>query len=152
MDYHLFQAWAPITQMALSGSSLPLQEIDQAKGQGYNEAVGGDANTGGYGLGLRSRGNNQPDQVDPAVAAGAMRIRIELVLEKCVNCSPTDKFIAAALAENGPGFTSDNMRTLRKGGQPPSGTLYWKGYLSGPSQYNDSYNKLLIRKFATDVI
>ena len=53
--------------------------------------------------------------INPTWAAELMRRRIKLVVDACkgnkVNCTLEDKFIIAALAQNGPGFS---LRTLTK--------------------------------------
>lgn len=60
-------------------------------------------------------GNYQPetfqDQSDKAWAIELMRRRIKLVTDRCIaaDCSSTDIYIAAALAQNGPGFTVFNL-------------------------------------------
>jgi len=49
---------------------------------------------------------------EPSWAAEYMRRRIQQVINMCKNCSPTDKFIAAALGQNGPGLDPRDMEIL----------------------------------------
>jgi hypothetical protein len=69
------------------------------------------SNNHGFGLGMAGQ-----DQTNPTVAVEAMRRRIQLVTDICLEngCSSTDLFIAAALAQNS-GFTKLNMRDLVNG-------------------------------------
>ena len=48
-------------------------------------------------------------------AASAMRSRIKQVVDECKNrfCTDRDKYIVAALAQNGPGFTIANMKDVK---------------------------------------
>jgi RHS repeat-associated protein len=57
------------------------------------------------------------DPSDPNNAAALMRRRIEQVINNCINCSETDKFIAAALGQNGPGLTPGDALTLSSWGK-----------------------------------
>jgi RHS repeat-associated protein len=72
---------------------------DAAIATAYKEKIINQAGewTGGWGLGLAGQ-----DQMDPAVAVQAMRQRIRMVVDECVNanCSSTDIFITAALGQN----------------------------------------------------
>ena len=52
------------------------------------------------------------NQSDPTWAAEYMRRRIMLVANSCKGCKPTDIYIAAALAQNGPGFNYVEMSTM----------------------------------------
>jgi RHS repeat-associated protein len=67
----------------------------------------------GYGLRVKCPDTGKlektQDQTQPKWAAEYMRRRIQLVWDYCKNCEPTDYYIAAALAQNGPGFTHKNM-------------------------------------------
>jgi len=56
------------------------------------------------------------DQSEKTWAVEYMRRRIKLVTDLCVNCTSTDKYIAAALAQNGPGFNLQNMMDLTRPG------------------------------------
>jgi hypothetical protein len=68
-----------------------------------------------------------------------MRRRIQMVVNTCkgnVDCDDTDKFIVAALAQNGPGFTVDNMDLSIKTNPlfRDNRKIDWKAYF--PSQGN----------------
>jgi RHS repeat-associated protein len=52
------------------------------------------------------------NQDNPAVAIQALQIRIGLVQDACAGCNARDKLIAAALAQNGPGFTASEMKSV----------------------------------------
>jgi len=52
------------------------------------------------------------NQSDPTWAVEYMRRRIKLVTDSCKGCKPTDIYIAAALAQNGPGFNYVEMSTM----------------------------------------
>jgi len=54
------------------------------------------------------------DQTDPAWAVEYMKRRIQQVLAFCIDCTETDKFIAAALGQNGPGLNPIGMKDLSK--------------------------------------
>lgn len=123
-----------------------------------------DGNIRGYGLGLRSPGESYPDQSDPQVAFQAMMRRIQLVTDACNQvCTSTDIFLAAALAENGPGFTHLNLRDLIGGttyydGQAASGdespSLHWEQYLEHIAARDPKKARFLrkiIRQFANNV-
>jgi len=83
------------------------------------------------------------DQKDPKWAVVYMRRRIQMVVNACnygkIDCSATDKFIIAGLAQNGPGFTVDNMdRSIKTSSNPAyliNGKIQWKAYF--PSQNNE---------------
>ena len=57
------------------------------------------------GCGLSYKGEGVHDQNQPVWAVHYMRRVIQQVLGSCDKCTSTDRFIAAALAQNGPGFT-----------------------------------------------
>ena len=57
------------------------------------------------GCGLSLPGEVAHDQKQPVWAVHYMRRRIQQVLDECDKCTSTDRFIAAGLAQNGPGFT-----------------------------------------------
>ncbi len=73
----------------------------------------------GYGLRL---GQAQPgedgtmekalDPNNPQDAVTLMKRRIQLVTNACMGCLATDIYIAAALAQNGPGFTHVDMKSI----------------------------------------
>ncbi len=69
------------------------------------------------------------DQEDPSVAVQAMTKRIDSVTQKCDSCSERDKLIAAALAQNGPGFGPDAMGNVLKRPKVDGG-LDWAGYFN----------------------
>ncbi len=54
---------------------------------------------------------------NPSWSAELMRRRIKIVLDKCNNnnlkCTDTDRFIIAGFAQNGSGFTLENMEDIR---------------------------------------
>ncbi len=66
-------------------------------------------------FGLRKRCKNGElekvlDPMKPKDAVELMKRRILLTIEHCDNCTDTDKYIAAGLAQNGSGFRYDRMR------------------------------------------
>ena len=67
----------------------------------------------GYGLRLRCLDGELEKVLDPNNSKNAailMKRRIQLVTDECNGCTSTDIYIAAGLAQNGPGFTHKNMR------------------------------------------
>jgi hypothetical protein len=110
----------------------------------------------GFGLGLRVGfpPGQGPNQEDPEVAILGMRLRISQVLEKCKRCSPTDEFIAAALAE-GSNLNKDGVATLiekyqRDPNDPIQNILRWKPFLLAGSDYD--HNLRQIRLFHVDIL
>jgi len=108
----------------------------------------------GYGLGMAGE-----NQAKGKVSVEAMMTRIKIVMEGCdEKCTSTDLFLVAALAENGPGFNLDNMKTLQgKYGRINDGThsLKWGDWLNDSnalSAKNQSTNRDLIAQFAGNVI
>ena len=71
------------------------------------------SDSSGYGLAqvgdkeLESLGMAGQDPFDPNVAVTVMESRIESAQDLCINCSPVDLIIVAALAQNGSGQLSD---------------------------------------------
>jgi RHS repeat-associated protein len=123
------------------------------------------------GLGLAQVSRNQLDNelgmkganpFNPNIAVQAMYKRISSVTDKCNgNCSSTDIFIAAALAQNGPGFTDLNMRDLINSGDrldfdpnnPGKALLPWKDWLANIDDSNNrDYYKFMIKLFKNDVV
>ena len=66
----------------------------------------------GFGL---CTGNYDFRPFDEDWAAEYMKRRIQMVVDKCKDsfCKDRDKYIVAALAQNGPGFTVDNMVAIK---------------------------------------
>jgi hypothetical protein len=105
---------------------------------------------------------DEHDQNDPAWGVIYMRRRIQQVVNACDNkCTSTDKFIAAALAQNGPGFThfeltqtvlntkpkypSDLYRYLTSDGEVTSingVTADWARYFVKRNKPDDTYKQL----------
>jgi hypothetical protein len=56
-----------------------------------------------------------------------MRRRIEIVVNKCEGCSDTDRFIVAALAQNGPGFNITTLKNVYRWSQNKD-DLDWKNW------------------------
>ena len=96
------------------------------------------------------------DQKDMDWAARYMRRRIQSVLEECNKCSSTDKFIAAALAQNA-GFTPEDMdknvappsqgyRYLNADGKitesPDGTTIRWRDYLTSRNNITDTFTQI----------
>jgi hypothetical protein len=85
-----------------------------------------------------------------------MKRRIKLVTDACINagCSSTDIYIAAALAQNGPGFTIfnlDNWLTVEKNRINRGGvTLDWFTYFGQKGNALDTSEQLERFKNATD--
>ena len=65
-----------------------------------------------YGLCPKEELGNPLDPNDPEDAVILMKRRIQMVTEKCVGCPVTDIYIAAGLAQNGSGFTHENMHDI----------------------------------------
>ncbi len=86
-----------------------------------------------HGLRLRCPDGELEEALDPNNPKDAiilMKRRIQMVINACENCTDTDRYIAAALAQNGPGFTHINMQTLPKL-KSTAGKLYnrnWQWY------------------------
>jgi hypothetical protein len=83
--------------------------------------------------GLRCLCDEQPlDPDHPNDAVTLMRRRIELVTSECKTaagkCRDTDIYIAAALAQNGSGFTYDKMQGMKD--------KYWSEYNDPPVEKN----------------
>ena len=123
----------------------------------HGERIGNRDNQRGFGLGMGGRW----DQLSPIIAVEAMKERIQLRTEMCDDkCTSTDIFLAAALGQNGPGFTPDNMSDLlgAKDYTPRSegGThsLNWAKWLNNPltSPGDIASNKSLIAQFAGNVL
>jgi hypothetical protein len=77
------------------------------------------------------------DQTDPSWAEIYMRRRIQQAVSACKKCTATDRFIVAALAQNGPGFTvvsakeisSDGSKTNNKFRLGAESPIDWEGYI-----------------------
>ncbi len=81
------------------------------------------------------------DQTDKRWAAIYMRRRIDVVVNDCKKCSATDKYIIAALAQNGPGFTRLNMEYLPGKdyrSEHDDVTIDWKKYFDKPNNSDDT--------------
>lgn len=67
------------------------------------------------GYGLRCEEDEAPlDPNNTKDAVILMRREIQIVWDECKNCTETDKYIAAALSQNGPGFSYMELRHLAK--------------------------------------
>jgi hypothetical protein len=67
------------------------------------------------GYGLRCPGDDPEKALDPYNNQDAvilMKRRIKLVTDACSNCTDTDIYIAAALAQNGPGFSQIEINQM----------------------------------------
>lgn len=73
------------------------------------------------------------DPTDPVWAVEYMRRRIQMVLNECKDnfCKDRDKFIVAALAQNGPGFTIANIKDRKS--HLINHQIQWKDWYSGLS-------------------
>lgn len=67
------------------------------------------------------------DQNKPKWAVKLMRRRIQIVMDKCESCNDTDKFIVAALAQNGPGFNKGTLKNVYTWSQNKN-DLDWKNW------------------------
>ncbi len=125
------------------------------------------------GCGLRYEGEDVHDHTDPVWAVEYMRRRIQQVLEVCDKCTSTDKFIAAALAQNGSGFTHYELTqtVLNKAPENPEDlyryitsdkkidfgrsdgvTVNWAKYFDVRDNYDDTYKQLnLFAQFAFEL-
>jgi RHS repeat-associated protein len=108
----------------------------------------------GYGLRLRCPNGQLEKALDPNNAREAvvlMKRRIQIVLDECKQCTATDRYIAAALAQNGPGFTPINMRRdvakARPKGQEGDISRDWDSWFSHGQRIN---NQVQLHRF--DVI
>jgi RHS repeat-associated protein len=100
----------PLYVYEVEGNEFGGLEVVQAEKNGKLEIRG-------YGLrkcGLHNILETPLDPNDPADAVILMKRRIQLVTNACVGCTDTDRYIAAALAQNGPGFTHVRMRKIGK--------------------------------------
>ena len=68
----------------------------------------------------------------PSWAVLLMRRRIEIVVNKCEGCSDTDRFIVAALAQNGPGFNIDTLKNVYRWSQNKNDLDWTKWYDNQP--------------------
>jgi hypothetical protein len=73
----------------------------------------------GYGIRLRCPDGDLEEALDPTNNEDAvilMKRRIQLVTDECKGnkCTDTDIYIAAALAQNGPGFSHIRMQAVKK--------------------------------------
>ncbi len=88
---------------------------------------------------------------DSAWSAELMRRRIKIVLDKCNNnlkCTGTDRFIIAAFAQNGSGFTIFNMDNI-KNHFFNNGEIDWNAFLSGQDERSALVGNLKkFRKYA----
>ncbi len=119
---------------------------DEYSGEGPAEVSDAQMNTpygdkvkhreNGYGLGMPGQNQN-----NGYVASVAMRARLDQVLKLCHDvCTNTDKFIIAALAQNGPGFTQANMKNIlnpKNGFLNNDGTISWEAYFTKANETSD---------------
>lgn len=87
------------------------------------------------------------DQTEMRWAVEYMRRRIKLVIDACKsrNCGDTDTYIAAALAQNGSGFTTINIKDLAKlpDLERVEGVkMNWKEYFDKPHNADDTSRQL----------
>ena len=108
----------------------------------------GSEETGGYGYGLEGLNQENPD-----VAIEAMRRRIELVTAEdiCKNCSLTDIFIAAGIAQNSDLLPSGMVelipKPLRLNPVTPNGiTIKWEDFFNS----NDHHVRFQLKLFSKD--
>ena len=78
--------------------------------------------------------SGSPD--DPTVAVAVMRARLEMAQEACIDCTPRDRVIAAALAQN-QGITPKELKrwTERRNGE----AMNWSAYFE--EQFGSSINQ-----------
>jgi RHS repeat-associated protein len=85
----------------------------------------------GYGIRWRCQSMGEleeaRDQNDKKNAVILMRRQLQLVIDECIGCTPTDLYIAAALAQNGPGFSLQSMRELARPGTRINDRTLWGG-------------------------
>ena len=139
--------WAdPIVRNKYSGEG-PAQVSNAQMDTPYGHKVEGGDN--GYGLGMPGQNQN-----NGYVASVAMRNRIEQVINVCGNtCTSTDKFIIAALAQNGPGFTQANMANIlnpKNGFLNNDGTISWEAYFTSANKTSDDSLSLELRTGGLD--
>jgi len=82
----------------------------------------------------------------PKWAVIYMRRRIEMVVNKCEGCNDVDKFIIAALAQNGPGFTIETLKDVISATSKGSNGLNWEYWYDNKvtkKQSKDEYPKQL---------
>jgi RHS repeat-associated protein len=83
------------------------------------------------------------DPLDPSDwhdAATLMKRRIKHSIDQCKGCRNTDKFIAAALAQNGSGFATldQDVAVLDVREQTPNYIMRWKNYFTDAQKKNTS--------------
>ncbi len=79
-------------------------------------------------------------------SAQYMRRRIQLSVDKCKFCTERDKFIVAALAQNGPGFTVDNVEAIRNN-YLSNNQIQWKVWYADRSRDSKSEYRAQWRLF-----
>lgn len=92
-----------------------------------------------------------PADMDPNTPEGsafAMSLRIDGAVAACKNrCSEADKLIIAAMAQNGTGFTTKNVKEIfirNNGFLNPDGSINWNAYiLSREPKTENWYRRLL---------
>jgi hypothetical protein len=104
----------------------------------------------GYGLRLSCPDTGELEEVhdpkDPKWAVEFMRRRIQLVIDHCgAKCTSTDKYIAAALAQNGPGFTHVDIQNEVRKSSPRNTKKYsitkdWLDYFDRDSKDGNMVN------------
>ena len=117
----------------------------------YGEEVYSGDDFRGYGLGMKGE-----NPFDNHTAVQAMMRRIQIRTEHCDDkCTNTDLFLAAALGQNGPGFTTDNMDALMHGEDykpRPKGTTHsldWGSFISDSNKADTL--RFHIAQFASNV-
>lgn len=128
--------WRDINYSGLGIAQITQKEAETAYGEPIKDPVQKDENgrpiIRGYGL---CTGIYDYRPQDKDWSAEFMRRRIQMVVDKCKFCEERDKFIVAALAQNGPGFTIANIDQL-KSDHLVNNKIDWKGWyeiLSGNS-------------------
>jgi RHS repeat-associated protein len=125
--------WPDIVKDEYSGEG-PAQVSDAQ----MNEALGDKVKhrNNGYGLGMPGQNQN-----NGYVASVAMRTELDQALKPCHDvCTNTDKFIIAALAQNGPGFTKAEMTAIlnpENGFLNNDGTISWEAYFTDRNKNSD---------------
>jgi len=124
-----------------SGSSIAQISLNQANTESGQEITDIWGNFRGYGLRQPCPDGSLEKPLDPNNTKDAvilMKREIQLVTNACKGCTTTDIYIAAALAQNGPGFRYTEVPVLG----PP---------LSSAKQDQYLIKKNWFRRFADDV-
>lgn len=138
-----------------SGVGIAQVSKNQAETEWGKPVFDKNGNIRGYGLRWGCPNGELEEALDPNNNKDAvilMKRRIQLVTNECTNCTATDIYIAAGLAQNGPGFTHINMRKMPKltpDQRESFGIVMdWIGYFRDDARDGDMVNtKIQLNRF-----